>query len=152
LVEFFGADLTDLNTYFTNASQTNSVPITLLSAGGNTSCVYPSCDDTQQTIDMTQAIGMAPGLASLVMYVGTDNPVGDAAVFNAMATANPLNAQLSCSWTWSPADPATDDPYFKEFAVQGQNLFQAAGDGGKWTTGSEMYPEDDVYLYIGGRD
>ena len=29
------------------------------------------CDDTEQTIDMTQAIGMAPGLASLVMYVGS---------------------------------------------------------------------------------
>ena len=132
LLEYYGTDLADLTTYFTNAKQTNSVPITLLSTDGtSTSCVDTtaggSCDDTEQTLDMTQALGMAPGLSSLVMYVGST----DAAIFNAMATASPLNAQLSSSWTWYPADPTTDDPYFKEFAAQGQNLFQAAGDSSK---------------------
>ena len=86
------------------------------------------------------------------MYVGST----DAAIFNAMATAKPLNAQLSSSWTWNPADPTTDDPYFKEFAAQGQNLFQAAGDSTKWTTSgtaSETYPADDVYVTsVGGTD
>jgi len=146
LLEYYGTDLADLATYFANAHQTNNVPITLLSTDGtSTSCVYPSCDDTEQTLDMTQALGMAPGLSSLVMYVGSS----DAAIFNAMATANPLNAQLSSSWTWWPADPSTDDPYFQEFAAQGQNLFQAAGDSGKWTSsgsGSEIYPADDLYV------
>jgi len=103
LLEYFGTDLADLNTYYSNVGQTNHVPITLLSTDGtSTSCVSPGCDDTEQTIDMTQALGMAPGMSSLVMYVGSS----DAAIFNAMATANPLNAQLSSSWTWSPADPA----------------------------------------------
>jgi subtilase family serine protease len=153
LLEYYGTDLADLNTYFTNAHQTNNVPITLLSTDGtSTSCVYPSCDDTEQTLDMTQALGMAPGLSSLVMYVGST----DSAIFNAMATAKPLNAQLSSSWTWYPADPTTDDPYFKEFAAQGQNLFQAAGDSGAWTTPStrnEEYPADDVYVTsVGGTD
>ncbi len=101
---------------------------------------------------MTQALGMAPGLSSLVVYVGSS----DAAIFNAMATAKPLNAQLGSSWTWFPADPTTDDPYFKEFAAQGQNLFQAAGDSKKWTTSgkaSEIYPADDVYVTsVGGTD
>jgi hypothetical protein len=70
-----------------------------------------------------------------------------------MATHNPLNAQLSSSWTWSPADPSTDNPYFEEFAAQGQNLFQAAGDSGKWTSSSEIYPADDVYITsVGGTD
>ncbi|MGB7137214.1 MAG: hypothetical protein WBD46_18150, partial [Acidobacteriaceae bacterium] len=104
------------------------------------------------TLDMTQALGMAPGLSSLVMYVGST----DAAIFNAMATHKPLNAQLSSSWTWTPADPSTDDPYFEEFATQGQNLFQAAGDSSKWTTSgtaSEIYPADDVYITsVGGTD
>ena len=153
LLEYYGTDLADLNTYFANAKQTNNVPITLLSTDGtSTSCVSPSCDDLEQTIDMTQALGMAPGLSSLVVYVGST----DAAIFNAMATANPLNAQLSSSWTWYPADPSTDDPYFKEFAAQGQNLFQAAGDNKKWTTtgkASEIYPADDVYVTsVGGTD
>jgi subtilase family serine protease len=151
LLEYYGTDLADLTTYFKNAGQTNNVPITVLSTDGtSTSCLDQSgCDDTEQTIDMTQALGMAPGLSSLVMYVGST----DSAIFNAMATASPLNAQLSSSWTWSPADPSTDNPYFQEFAAQGQNLFQAAGDSGAWTTRSEIFPADDVYLTsVGGTD
>lgn len=151
LLEYYGTDLADLNTYFANAHQTNNVPVTLLSTDGtSTSCVYAQgCDDTEQTLDMTQALGMAPGLSSLVMYVGSS----DAAIFNAMATASPLNAQLSSSWTWTPADPSTDNPYFQEFAAQGQNLFQAAGDSGAWTSSSAIYPADDVYVTsVGGTD
>ena len=75
------------------------------------------------------------------------------AIFNAMATASPLNAQLSSSWIWNPADPGTTDPYFEEFAAQGQNLFQASGDGGAWTSGSELYPADDADVTsVGGTD
>ncbi len=153
LLEYYGTDLADLNTYYTNAKQTNNVPITLLSTDGtSTSCVYSGCDDTEQTLDMTQALGMAPGLSSLVMFVGST----DSAIFNSMATHTPLCAQLSSSWTWYPADPSTDDPYFEEFAAQGQNLFQAAGDSKKWTatgSASEIYPADDVYVTtVGGTD
>jgi len=157
LLEYYGTDLADLTTYFKNVGQTNNVPVSLVSVDGtSTSCLDTkaggNCDDTEQTLDMTQALGMAPGLSSLVMYVGST----DAAIFNAMATANPLNAQLSSSWTWNPADPSTDDPYFKEFAAQGQNVFQAAGDSKKWTTSgtaSEVYPADDAYVTsVGGTD
>ena len=158
LLEYYGTDLADLQTYYSNAGQTypGSI-ITLLSTDGtSTSCVDSRsggrCDDTEQTLDMTQALGMAPGLAGLIMYVGST----DSAIFNAMATHNPLNAQLSSSWTWYPADPNTDNPYFEEFAAQGQNLFQAAGDSSKWTTSgsaSEIFPADDVYITsVGGTD
>src|SRR5580693_10575409 len=153
LLEYYGTDLADLDTYYANVGQTLTITPTLVSTDGtSTSCVYPNCDDTEQTLDMTQALGMAPGLSSLVMYVGSS----DAPIFNAMATASPLNAQLSSSWTWSPADPGTDNPYFQEFAAQGQNLFQAAGDDSKWTTSgsaSEIFPADDIYLTsVGGTD
>ncbi len=153
LLEYYGTDLADLTTYFANAKQTNNVPITLLSTDGtSTSCVYSKCDDTEQTLDMTQAIGMAPGLSSLVMFIGSS----DASIFNSMATRKPLASQLSSSWTWYPADPNTDNPYFEEFAAQGQNLFQAAGDSSKWTatgSGSEIFPADDVYVTtVGGTD
>lgn len=150
LLEYGGTDLADLQTYYSNIGQTNNVPITLLSTDGTpASCTYPDCDDTEQTLDMTQALGMAPGMASLVMYVGST----DVAIFNAMATAVPLNAQLSSSWTWYPPDPSTDDPYFKEFAAQGQNLFQAAGDGGAWNSSSFIYPADDGNITsVGGTD
>ena len=49
-----------MTTYFKNVGQTNNVPITLLSTDGtSTSCVDiragGDCDDTEQTLDMTQA-------------------------------------------------------------------------------------------------
>jgi subtilase family serine protease len=150
LLEFEGTDLADLTTYFTNVHQTNNVPITLKSTdGSSTSCKEPSCDDTEQTLDMTQAIGMAPGLSSLVVYVGNSGE----SIFNAMATASPLNFQLSSSWTYTPADPNTENPFFQEFAAQGQNLFQAAGDSGEWKTNSAIWPADDVFITsVGGTD
>jgi len=151
LLEFLGTDLTDLDDYYANVGQTLTVPITLLSTDGtSTSCVYADfCDDTEQTIDMTQSLGMAPGLSSLVMYVGSS----DAAILGAMSTASPLNAQLSSSWIWYPPDPDTDNPYFEEFAAQGQNYFQAAGDGAAWTSDSIVWPADDAYITsVGGTD
>jgi subtilase family serine protease len=154
LLEFFGTDLADLNTYYKNAGQVNKVPITLDSVDGtSTSCLASQgCDDTEQTIDMTQALGMAPNMSSLVMYIGSAATVNDVGIFNAMATASPLNAQLSSSWAWNPADPSKDDPYFKEFAAQGQNLFDATGDSGAWPQ-TFVWPADDPYLTaVGGTD
>ena len=152
LLEFRGVDLADLNTYFQNTGQANNVPITLLSTDGtSTGCLYSSgCDDTEQTLDMTQAIGMAPGLSGLVVYVGSS----DASLLNAMATTEPLNAQLSISWSWTPADPTTDDPYFMEFAAQGQSVFVAAGDSGAWSSSTTyVFPADDPYVTsVGGTD
>ncbi len=149
LLEFAGTDLADLNTYFSSIGQMNTVPITVKSVDGtNPSCVQP-CDDLEQTIDMTQAIGMAPGLSSLVVYVGSS----DAAIFNAMATASPLNSQLSISWVWGPADASVDYPYFKEFAAQGQNVFAAAGDWNSWPNNVSAFPADDPYVTgVGGTD
>ncbi len=151
LLEYYGTDLADLNTYFTNVKQTNNVPITLLSTDGtSTSCVYRSgCDDTEQTLDMTQAIGMAPGLASLVMYIGST----DTAIISAMTTHNPLPTTIGCSWGWTPADPKTLDPYFQKMAAQGQNFFAASGDSSTWSRRNEAWPADDANVVsVGGTD
>jgi subtilase family serine protease len=152
LLEFYGYDISDVNAYFANAMQTNSVPIDGISTDGTSlTCLYSQgCDDTEQTIDITQAISMAPGLTALYVYVGSS----DTAIFSSMSTHSPLSAQLSSSWTWSPSDPSTDDPLFEKFAAQGQNLFQAAGDNGKYTSSStEVYPADDAHVtVVGGTD
>jgi kumamolisin len=154
LLEFLGTDLADLNTYFTNVGQTNNVPITLLSTDGtSTSCVDSraggSCDDTEQTLDMTQAIGMAPGLASLVVYVGST----DTAMISAMTTHNPLPTTIGCSWGWTPADPSTLNPYFQKMAAQGQNFFAASGDSSTWSSRNEAWPADNAYVVsVGGTD
>jgi len=152
LLEYYGTNLADLNTYYANVHQTNSVPITLLSTDGtSTSCTYPACDDTEQTLDMTQALGMAPGLASMTMYVGSS----DTAIISAMTTHNPLPTVIGCSWGWTPADPGTLDVYFQKMAAQGQNFFSASGDNSTWhkTGTSEAWPADDAYVVsVGGTD
>ena len=154
LFEFLGTDLADLTTYYKNVKQTNSVPITLLSTDGtSTSCVDSRsggrCDDTEQTLDMTQALGMAPGLASLVMYVGSS----DTAIISSMTTHSPLPTTIGCSWGWTPADPSTLDPYFKKMAAQGQNFFAASGDSSTWSSRNEAWPADDANIVsVGGTD
>ena len=158
LFEFIGTDLTDLDTYYSNVGQTNNVPITLTSVDTqSTLCKEPTCDDTEQTIDMTQALGMAPGMNGLTMWIGTGGLSGqtldDPGILNGMVTANPLNAQLSCSWEWRPTDNTTDDPFFEEMSTQGQNFFVAAGDDGNWAHAEFVWPSDDVNIVsVGGTD
>jgi subtilase family serine protease len=154
LFEFLGTDLADLTTYFKNVGQTNNVPITLLSTDGtSTSCVDTraggNCDDTEQTLDMTQAIGMAPGLSSLVMYIGST----DTAIISAMTTHSPLPTTIGCSWGWTPADPTTLNPLFQKMAAQGQNFFTASGDSSTWSASNEAWPADNAYVVsVGGTD
>jgi subtilase family serine protease len=156
LFEYLGTDLTDLETYFSTVGQTNHVPITLLSTDGtSTACVHTKaggkCDDTEQTLDMTQAIGMAPGLASLVMYIGST----DTAIIGAMTSNSPLPTTIGCSWGWTPADPATLDPYFQRMAAQGQTFFVASGDDSTWKKSgkAEAWPADDANIVsVGGTD
>ena len=154
LFEYEGTDLADLTTYYKNVKQTNNVPVSVISTDGtSTSCVYTraggDCDDTEQTLDMTQALGMAPGLASLVMYVGST----DTAIIGAMTTHSPLPTTIGCSWGWTPADPSTLDPYFEKMAAQGQNFFAASGDSSTWSRRNEAWPADDDYVVsVGGTD
>ena len=154
LFEYVGTDLADLTTYYKNVGQTNKVPVTLLSTDGtSTACLDTrkggDCDDTEQTLDMTQALGMAPGLSSLVMYVGST----DTAIISAMTTHSPLPTTIGCSWGWTPADPTTLDPYFEKMAAQGQSFFAASGDSSTWSSRNEAWPADDAHVIsVGGTD
>jgi subtilase family serine protease len=151
LLEYAGYDIVDIDTYFKNVGQTNNVPIVGISTDGTPlSCTAPGCDDTEQTIDMQQAISMAPALADLYVFVGSS----DTALLGGMSSASPLSSQLSSSWTWSPSDPSTDDPYFQKMASQGQSYYQAAGDSGAYTNESEdVWPADSAYVTtVGGTD
>jgi len=160
LLELAGTDLADLTAYYKNVGQTEPYTPTLISTGGySTTCVIGSgCQDSEQTLDMTQAMGMAPGSKMLYMYVCGDaygtQTFDETACLSAMSTTAdaPLSAQISCSWTWQPADPSTDDPYYQKFAAQGQNFFVASGDDGSYPNSSGFYyPAEDAYVTaVGG--
>ncbi len=165
LFEFAGTDLSDLSTYYKNVGQTEPFTPTLISTGGyGTSCVdsgSSACDDTEQTIDMTQFMGMAPGATMLYMYVcgdvlasGSGN-ISDTACISAMVSTTdaPLSKQISCSWGWTPSDASTLDPYFEQMASQGQNFFSASGDDQAWSSSNEAWPADDANIVsVGGTD
>jgi kumamolisin len=161
LFEYLGTDLADLNTYYTNVHQTLPItPLIYSTDGSSTNCIdSDGCDDTEQTLDMTQILGMAPGMATLVMYVSTTS---DTAILSAMTVTNTttpyLPTTIGCSWGWTPDDPSSDEPYWEKMSAQGQTFFAASGDNGTWASSAgkaraEAWPADDPYIIsVGGTD
>jgi kumamolisin len=151
LVEFAGYNINDVVNYFSQVKQpfsTSSV-VGVSTDGSSLSCTR-RCDDTEQVLDIEEAISMAPGIQVRVYVSDTS----DVSIFNKMATDTTKATSLSCSWGWMPADPKSDDPIFMEFAAQGQNLFVASGDSGAYSSRSSyVYPADDAYVTsVGGTD
>jgi subtilase family serine protease len=150
LLEYAGFDIADVNTYYKNAGQTRTAAVTGISTDGTSIlCTEKqSCDDTEQTIDITQALGMAPSVTTVYVYVGSS----DTALLGGMSADTPLPLSLSSSWVWDPPDPNTDDPYFEKMAAQGQSFFQASGDSGGYR-GSALWPANSQYVIaVGGTD
>ena len=159
LLELAGTTLSDLTLYYKNVKQTQPYTPTLVSTGGYSTSCTGSCDDAEQNLDMTQAMGMAPGSTMLYNFVCGDaynsGTFDETACLSAMVTTAkaPLSMQISSSWSWLPADPQTDDPYYQQMAAQGQSFFDAAGDSGKWASGGFAYPaDDDFVISVGGTD
>jgi kumamolisin len=147
LVEFAGYNMTDVTNYFTKVGQPLKVSVVGVSTDGSSLNCMGKCDDTEQVLDIEVAISMAPGMNNVLVYV---SDTSDVSIFNRMATDN-VAKSLACSWGWSPADSSSDDPIFKEFAAQGQNLFVASGDSGAYRNSKYVYPADDAYVTsVGG--
>jgi len=148
LFEFGGYEIGDVQNYFQTLNQPLNVPVVGVSLNGVPLACPPSkCDDSEQVLDIEMSISMAPGLSQVVVYVGSK----DASIFNQMAVDN-TSKQLSCSWGWTDNE-STLDPIFKEFAVQGQSLFVATGDGGSRTPADSVWPADDPWVTaVGGTD
>jgi subtilase family serine protease len=152
LLEFLGFDIADVNTYYKNAKQKRTAKVIGVSTDGSpiTCLASQGCDDTEQTLDITQALGMAPGVTAVYLYVSNNS---DSAMLSSMSSRKPLPLNLSSSWYWTPVDPNTDDPFFKKFAAQGQSFFEAAGDGGAWHSTNTWWPMESQYVIcVGGTD
>ena len=151
IFEFGGYNLSDVDATFTNAGQSYNVPINNVLLDGATGA--PDGEDAEQVLDIVQAIGMAPGLSQVRVYIGSvENGLDDPNILNAMASEN-IAKQLSCSWSWRPDDPETDDVFFREFAAQGQSFFAATGDDGAFDAAVSpfFYPAEDANLTaVGG--
>jgi subtilase family serine protease len=119
----------------------------LLDGANGGACQYISpCSDAEEVLDIVQAIGMAPGLSLVRVYIGSS----DANIFNTMASED-IARQLSVSWTWVPEDVSTDDIFFQEFAAQGQSVFVASGDYGAYDPSIDYYfPAEEAWVTAAG--
>jgi uncharacterized membrane protein len=148
LLEFDGYDLSDVNLTFSNVGQSYSVPVNNVLLDGATG--GQSQPDAEPVLDIVEAIGMAPELSQVRVYIGAGQD--DANILNSMASEN-IAKQLSCSWGWLPEDPSTDDVFFQEFAAQGQSFFTSSGDDGAFDAAISpyFYPQEDAYVTaVGG--
>ena len=167
LVQYDGYDINDVVSIFAGAATaTNngtdnvitytpavdgpsySIPIhnvLLDGATGATGQFFSPADDAEQSIDVAQVIGMAPGLSQVRVYIGRN----DVDILSAIASED-LAQQVSISWTWT-TDATTDDPFFEEMAAQGQSVFAASGDYGTYVPWNTSYPAESNYITaVGG--
>jgi xanthomonalisin len=103
----------------------------------------PTCDDGEQILDITNAIGMAPGITQILFYEGAT--ANNTAILNRIATDD-IARSISSSWSWNPAGAASDDPIFQQFAAQGQTYFNAGGDSGTITSANAFFPDVDPFV------
>lgn len=145
LVEYYGGyNLSDVNMSFSSAGQTYSVPVNNVLLDGLTAGPG-SGGDGEQVLDIVAAIGMAPGLSQVRVYIGNT----DTDIYNAIAKEN-IAKVISVSWIGGNDSTAVDG-IFQEMAVQGQSIFAAAGDWGSYTPGSGAFPAEDVNVTaVGG--
>jgi kumamolisin len=151
LLEFAGFDIADINTYYKNAKQKRTAKVKGISVDGTPilCLISQGCDDTEQSLDITQALGMAPGIGTLYNYVGSSGT----ALLSAMSSDKPLPLNLSSSWYRWGNDYSSDDTYFKKMASQGQSFFEAAGDNGRWEGTGTWWPMESPYVIcVGGTD
>jgi subtilase family serine protease len=141
-----GFEISDINLYFNNINQPLNVPVVGISVNGaSLTCPPSTCNDGEQSLDIEQAIAMAPGLKQLSFYVGKSN----VSVFNQMAADN-TSKTISCSWGWADNEKSLD-PIFEEMGAQGQTVFVATGDNGSGTPANVVWPADDPYVVaVGG--
>ena len=130
--------------------QTYTIPIhnvLLDGATGKPGQFQPPADDSEQTLDIAQVVGMAPGVSQIRVYIGSV----DSDILNAIASEN-IAKEVNISWGWTPDDPSIDEPFFKEFAAQGQSVFVASGDDGAYSAKYPYYyPAEDPWVTaVGG--
>ena len=153
ILSFDGYLAADVRLYFAKTGVKAKVPIRNVLVNGFSgdcttagSTTTSACDDGEQVLDIVNAIGMAPGIEQILFYEGSS----DTQILNRMATDN-IAKIISSSWGWNPADAASDDPIFQEFAAQGQTFVSASGDSGQFNSETYFYPGVDPYvLQVGG--
>jgi uncharacterized repeat protein (TIGR03803 family) len=141
LLEFdSGYFQSDIDAYENLAGLPN-VPVTPVLLDGYNG--GPGEGNDEVSLDIEMAISMAPGLAGVVVYEGSDTDT----ILNRMATDN-LAKQIGASWTYSI--DAVSEQDFLQFAAQGQSFFNASGDGDAYPGAIDTPADDPNVTVVGG--
>ena len=149
LLELDGFYTNDITSYESLAKLPN-VPLDIISLGYTGP---PGSGVAEVSLDIEMAIAMAPGLASVVVFEGSDTGglTSWIDILDSMASSNQIK-QFSSSWGYTGTpDPNTSfDTEFQKMAMQGQSFYQASGDGDAWVN-PIWVPADSPYLTsVGG--
>jgi hypothetical protein len=144
LVEFGPYWTNDIYVYETNAHLSTNIVISNIFLNGVTEPPAAGTDAGEQAIDIEMCISMAPG--ATVLYYGGESVD---TIYGRIASDN-LAKQISCSFGFGI--DATTEQLYQEFVTQGQNFFQASGDGGA-QVGIINPPACEPYItLVGGTD
>jgi Pro-kumamolisin, activation domain len=163
LFELDGFTANDVSTYecvsggatcTASGAVTSSVPTvnTVLLDGATGAPASVATGGFEAALDIEMAIAMAPGLGQIDVFEApnTGNAAFHNDILNNMATTQPLINELSSSWFFST--DANTQPILYALALQGQTFFQAAGDQGSssWGTDPGDIRDEDAVTVVGG--
>jgi hypothetical protein len=141
LVEFGPYWTNDIHVYETTAGLSSNIVVSNIFLDDVTEPPSAGTDAGEQALDIEMCISMAPG--ATVLYYGGE-VVDD--IYSRIASDN-LAGQISCSFGFG-IDETTEQLY-QEFVAQGQNFFEASGDGGA-EVGQINPPAAEPYITLVG--
>jgi subtilase family serine protease len=138
LLQFDGFYSNDIAAYAASAGGGRAnIPIqtVLLDGYDGVPTTGANSGNTEVSLDIEQAMAMAPGLARIVVFEGGPNGSPND-ILNSMLSFSNTVKQLSSSWGWSEGPSTTTDAIFKNMSGAGQSFFNASGDSDAFTTGA----------------
>jgi subtilase family serine protease len=155
-----------LVTYTTDGVQ-YSIPLDNVLVDGGTLDEWQNfpAGEPEVVLDIAQAIGMAPSLSQVRVYIAPNETGSEYPILEQMVndyTAGVGCRQASISWSWNPEDPLNDpdNDEFQEFDAIGISFFAASADEGSWISDTScyegacyVYPQESPYVTaVGGTD
>jgi hypothetical protein len=151
LCEFDAFYPDDITNYANAIGLTNLPQIIVVPVNGGVAS--PSGNDHEVPLDIEMILAMSPGVSNICVYEGPNSrnnvtPWED--ILGQMADDD-QSAQLSCSWSGGPEDPAAE-VFFQQMAAQGQSFFNAVGDLGAFAGVIDFPSASPNITEVGGTD
>ena len=150
LLEFDTCYAADIKAYETEETLPNT-PLIHVPLPGATG--VPGPFNVEAAADVEMAIGMAPGLSSVILYEApraTNSYSSQYLSLLLRMAEDDAAGQLSSSWNPPTDSTLIQDQIFQQMAAQGQSFFQASGDYGAYADGIFQRADNPYVTVVGG--